>query len=134
MAYFIALRNGPNCRAGEWFEGEPGEELFRGELIRQGRAKWGFRQTSRVGIPFRLLAPYIVERGFSVPRSTLNEVARRLGAIEQQAKVDEFIERNSDIIEPELEARNKRANPTYSESWGEMSKDKIRRDIEKESD
>lgn len=130
MRAFVTLRNNEYCRAGTYWVGDY-EGLFLAELARTGKHEWKLQQKGHVMWPFENLAPYIVELGFQIDREIANAHRGSIprDAISTNDEIREqiqFQEENADIIEPELERRQRRLDPSYRESWKatkETSKD-----------
>lgn len=111
MHKFLCIRDNKHCKKGTWFFSiEIGEPLFRARLNGPKLV-----QVSHVGIPFESLADYIVEPGFQLPISMVRK------PLSEQPKVQEIIDFQSgveDIVEPEVESRNKAADPSFKMRGG----------------
>jgi len=108
MHKFICIRQGPNCRPGEWFIGEEvGEPLFKADML-YSRDGAKLTQSGHLAIPFESLAAYIIEPGFTLPRSALDK-------LDEQKTVQEladFQSEHEDLIEPAMEQKGREANPS----------------------
>lgn len=118
MHHFICLRNNQHCRAGQWFFAEAvGEPLFAARLT-SGPRGMHLTQTSRVGIPFHVLAPFIIEPGFKITRAQLRAMEGRMSELPSAQEIADFQRDNADLIEPEMERRYREADPGIRDKSG----------------
>lgn len=97
------------------FASEVGEPLFFAKLNAGPRGA-ELVQTSHVGVPFEALAGYIVEPGFTIPKSWLEKPVRPLENFNEEAQM---LEREmGDVIDDEVAKRVKAADPSYKEKSG----------------
>ena len=109
MHKFIAIRNGPACKAGEWFIGdEVGGPLFSAKLTSGPRGSH-LSQTGRIHIPFNSLASFIVEQGFVISRYELYPKRSKMitRPQQEQTEIEEFQDSNEDLIDEEFERRER---------------------------
>ena len=119
---YVCTRSNPYCKSGTFFSGNMEEGLLKGRIVKSGRRPRDtkFVPDSPIRLPYASIAPYIIPVGYRIPMSdfTKMDLTRDLKAQEEVKEVEDFQSSNEDIIEPELEARGQKANPTVSSKSG----------------
>ena len=111
MKKFLCIVSNDICKKGQWFLGpEIGEPLFKARLTAGPRGAH-ITQTSAVGIPFDLLANYIIEPGFKYNPEALDRV---VSMREDMRRIEQFQSDHEEIIEEEVERRGREENPTLT--------------------
>ena len=116
---FITVRDNPVCKGNVYWisdSNEGDEPLYRAKLTSGPRGA-KLTQVSWAAVPFYLLAPHLYELGARINKAKMRKpLAQGQGVVEE---VESFQREHEDIIEPELEKRQRAANPTLTGKTGE---------------